>query len=252
VIRANRGQAFFVYLAYTFPHVPLFASPEFLGASPRGIYGDVVEEIDASVGRILDTLRELKLDQRTLVFFSSDNGPWLIYDQQGGSAGLLRDGKGSTWDGGMREPAIFWWPGRIRPAVVQDLGCMMDLLPTCAKLAGAQPPSDRVLDGLDISPALLGTGPSPRQTMFFYRDTKLYAVRHGPYKAHFITQPAYGKDPPEEHDPPLLYHLGHDPGEKYDLAKDHPEVIAEICRIAEEHRRAMQPGECQLDRMLDK
>ena len=185
------------------------------GRSLRGLYGDVVEEIDAGVGRILDTLCELKLERRTLVVFSSDNGPWLAFDEHGSSAGLLREGKGSTWEGGMREPALFWWPGRIKPGVVTDLGSLLDVFPTCVALAGGKLPADRVLDGADLSPALLGTGPSPRRAMFFYRDTKLYAVRHGPWKAHFITQSGYGPDKPVEHDPPLLFHLGEDPGERF-------------------------------------
>ncbi|MGQ9573927.1 MAG: sulfatase family protein [Thermoguttaceae bacterium] len=246
LIRQYRDRPFFIYLAYTFPHVPLFASPEFSGRSPRGLYGDVVEEIDASAGRIVQTLRELGLDRQTLVFFSSDNGPWLAFNEQGGSAGLLREGKGSTWEGGMRVPGIFWWPGRIRPAVVRQIGCTMDLLPTLIRLAGAKLPTDRILDGVDISPALLGTGPSPRNTMFFYRDTQLYAVRHGAFKAHLITRSGYGGEKPQTHDPPLLYNLDVDPGEKFDLARQHPEVVAQIRKIVKSHRRDMRPAASQL------
>ncbi len=251
-IRANRDRPFFVYLAHNFPHVPLFASPEFAGRSQRGLYGDVVEEIDAGVGRILDTLRELKLDRRTLVIFSSDNGPWLLFDQHGGSAGLLREGKGSTWEGGMREPALFWWPGRIKPGVVTDLGSLLDVFPTCVALAGGKLPADRVLDGVDLSPALLGTGPSPRQAMFFYRDTKLYAVRQGAWKAHFVTRSGYGPDKPAAHDPPLVFHLGEDPGEKFNVAKDHPEVIAALGKLAAEHRAGITPVPSQLEAVIGK
>jgi arylsulfatase A-like enzyme len=249
-IEANRDRPFFLYLAHNMVHVPLFASEKFQGTSLRGLYGDTVEEVDWSVGRVLDTLRELGLDGRTLVVFTSDNGPWLIFDQHGGSAGLLRDGKGCTFEGGMREPALFWWPGTIAPAVVHDLGSTLDLLPTFARLSGAKLPADLVLDGADISPALLGSGPSGRDAMFFYRGTELFAVRKGPFKAHFITQPAYGKGDPERHDPPQLYHLGHDPSEKYDVAADHPDVIAEIRRIADAHKKAMQPGEPQLEKVI--
>jgi arylsulfatase A-like enzyme len=249
-IRANREKPFFLYLANNMPHVPLFASQDFKNRSLRGLFGDVVEEIDWSVGQILDTLRELKLDEHTLVAFTSDNGPWLIFNEYGGSAGLLRDGKGSTWEGGMREPTIFWWPGKIKPGVVQEIGSTLDLLPTCAKLAGAELPQGLVLDGVDLSPVLLDTGPGPRQSMFYYRGTKLFAVRQGPYKAHFITQDAYGSPKAEEHDPPLLYHLGHDPSEKYDVAAEHPEIIAEIRKLVEAHRAAMVPGEPQLDRRI--
>ena len=252
VIRANRDRPFFLYLAHNFPHVPLFASKEFAGRSLRGLYGDVVEEIDAGVGRILETLRALELDRRTLVVFSSDNGPWLVFDQHGGSAGLLREGKGSTWEGGMREPALFWWPGRVKPGVVTDLGSLLDVLPTCVALAGGRLPADRVLDGVDLSPALLGTGPSPRQAMFFYRDTKLYAVRQGAYKAHFVTRSGYGPDKPVEHDPPLLFHLGEDPGERFNVAKDHPEVIAELRKLAAEHRAGVKPVPSQLEAVIGK
>jgi arylsulfatase A-like enzyme len=249
-IRQNKDRPFFVYLAHSMPHVPLFASGRFKGRSLRGLFGDVVEEIDWSVGQVLDTLRDLDLDDRTLVAFCSDNGPWLIFNEHGGSAGLLRDGKGSTWKGGMREPTIFRWPGTVPPRTVHDMGSTMDLLPTFAKLAGADVPGDRILDGMDISPALLGTGPSPRGLMFFYRGVQLYAVRKGPFKAHFITRPAYGAGKAEPHDPPLLYHLGHDPSEKFDVAEKHPEVIAEIRKLVEAHQAALEPGPPQLELLI--
>ena len=255
-IKGKHNKPFYCYLAHNLPHVPLFASREFQGRSRRGLFGDVVEEIDSGVGRILQTLRDLQLEQRTLVVFTSDNGPWLIFNQHGGSAGLLRGGKGSTWDGGMREPAVFWWPGTVKPGVVRQMGSTMDVFTTCIKLAGGKVPADRVIDGVDISPVLLGPvcprqiGPSPRKTMFFYRGTKLYAVRHGEFKAHFITQPAYGGGKAQGHDPPLLYHLGHDPGEKYDVAAEQPEVIAQIRKIARAHREEMKPGEPQLGKVI--
>ncbi|MFH1919645.1 MAG: sulfatase [Planctomycetota bacterium] len=251
-IRANKDGPFFVYLAHSMPHVPLFASGDFKGRSPRGLFGDVIEEIDWSVGQVLDTLRDLELDKNTLVAFTSDNGPWLIFNEHGGSAGLLRDGKGSTWEGGMREPTLFRWPGTIAAGVVTDIGSTLDLLPTCAKLAGAELPADLVLDGMDISPALLGTGKSPRDEMFFYRGVELYAVRKGPFKAHFITRPAYGGGKPEQHDPPELYHLEHDPSEKFNVAEKHPDVIAEIRKLAEAHQAAMTPGVPQLDAVIQK
>ena len=249
-IEKSRQRPFFLYLAHNMPHVPLFASDDFRGSSRRGLYGDVVEEIDWSVGRVLDTLNALNLAQRTLVVFTSDNGPWLSFRQQGGSAGLLREGKGCTFEGGMREPTIFWWPGKIAPGVVRDMGSTLDLLPTFAKLAGAKLPRDRVLDGADISPALLGTGPSGRDVMFFYRGTELYAVRKGPFKAHFITKPAYGPREARRHEPPLLYNLEHDPGEHYNVAADHAEIIDEIRQLAETHTQAMQPGEPQLEKRI--
>jgi arylsulfatase A-like enzyme len=250
LVRENRSRPFFLYLAHNMPHVPLFASEPFDGRSSRGLYGDVVEELDWSVGRVLDTLRELQLDRRTLVVFTSDNGPWLTFRQQGGSAGLLRDGKGSTWEGGMREPALFWWPGTIRPDVIREMGSTLDLLPTCAALAGVKPHADRPLDGGDLSPILRGTGPSPRNTMFYYRGTRLFAVRKGPFKAHLLTQPGYGPGKLETHDPPLLYHLGHDPGEQHDVASQYPEALAEILRQIDSHRANLLPGKPQLDHRL--
>jgi arylsulfatase A len=224
------------------PHMPLFAAPEFAGKSPRGRYGDVIEELDWSVGRVIDTLAELKLERQTLVIFSSDNGPWSLFDEQAGSAGPLRGAKGATFEGGMRVPTIFWWPGTIRPSVVTDIGATLDVLPTLATLAGVAIPKDRVLDGYDLGPVLRGSGPSPRQDVFYYRGPKLYALRHGPWKAHFFTKSEYGPDPEVAHDPPLLYHLGQDPGERYDVAARHPEVIQQLRRIAGEHAKRVEPA----------
>lgn len=246
-VRKNRERPFFLYFASTFPHVPLFASDAFRGRSPRGLYGDAVEELDGSVGQVLDTLRREGLAENTVVIFTSDNGPWLTQGDQGGSAGLLRDGKGSTWEGGMREPAIAWGPGRIRPGVTRELAGTVDLPVTFWKLAGVAPPADRVLDGMDISPVLLEGGRSPRQVVFYYRGPDLFAVRKGPFKAHFITRAAYGPDDTKKHDPPLLYNVERDPSEQFDVAKQHPEVIADIAREVERHRAGLVPGKPQLD-----
>jgi arylsulfatase A len=249
-VRANRERPFFLYLAHSMPHVPLFRSPEFEGRSARGLYGDVIEEIDAHTGRLLDVIRELDLARRTLVIFTSDNGPWASYDEQGGSAGLLRGAKGGTFEGGMRVPAIVWWPGTVSHGVVLDLGSTLDLLPTIARLAGANLPGGRTLDGYDLGPVLRGTGPGPRQTVFFYRGTSLYAVRHGSFKAHFITRSEYGGEPPVSHDPPLLYNLDEDPSERFDVAARHPDVVSAIQRIAAEHRRTVEPVESQLEERI--
>ncbi len=192
------------------------------------------------------------LDRDTLVVFTSDNGPWLIFDELGGSAGLLRGGKGGTFEGGMREPTIFWGPGLVKPGVVMEMGTTMDLLPTLCQLAGAEPPADRVLDGFDLTPTLRGTGAHPRDTVFYYRGTQIYAVRKGPYKAHFITRSEYGADAPQTHDPPLLYNLLHDPGEKYDVAGDHPDVIAAIEKVVEEHEKTIKSVPNQLEIPLAK
>jgi arylsulfatase A-like enzyme len=251
-IKRSKDRPFFLYLAHTMPHVPLFVSKDFRDKSLRGLYGDVIEQIDWGLGQILATLRQEGLAENTFVVFTSDNGPWLIFNEHGGSAGLLREGKGCTFEGGMREPCVMWWPGKIKPRVVTDMGCTMDLFTTFLTLAGAEVPSDRVIDGLDLSPVLFGAGPSPRKVMFYYRGAKLYAVRKGPYKAHFITKPAYGKGEAVEHDPPLLYHLAHDPSEKYNVAKNHPDIIADIRKEVEQHRKTLVPGEDQLAKRIGK
>ena len=251
-VRKSKNKPFFLYLAHNLPHVPLFVSQKFRNKSLRGLYGDVIEEIDYGVGQILSTLRREGLAENTFVIFTSDNGPWLIFNEHGGSAGLLREGKGCTFEGGMREPCIMWWPGKIKPAVVNDMGSTMDIYTTVLTLAGAKVPTDRVVDGLDLSPALFGTGPSPRKNMFYYRGAKLYAARKGSYKAHFITKPAYGKGKDEYHDPPLLYNLEHDPSEKYDIAKDNPEVITEIRKEVALHLARLKLGEDQLAKRIEK
>jgi arylsulfatase A-like enzyme len=249
-ITRNRNRPFFLYVAHSMPHMPLFPSAEFEGKSLRGRYGDVIEEIDWNVGRLLDTLRQQQLDRQTLVVFTTDNGPWSVYDEQGGSAGVLRGAKGGTFEGGMRVPAIFWWPGTIPSGVVTDMGSTLDLLPTFVRIAGVEAPRDRELDGYVLDNALRGTGRSPRQTMIFYRGAEVYAVRHGSFKAHFFTKSEYGSDPVVAHQPPLLYNLDHDPSEKFDVAKQHPEKVAEIERIAAAHRQAVKPAPTQLERRI--
>jgi arylsulfatase A-like enzyme len=247
-IRQNRDRPFFLYLPHNFPHVPLFAGEEFKGKSRRGLYGDVVEELDASVGQVLDTLRELELDKNTLVFFTSDNGPWLTKNEAGGSAGLLRGGKGSTWEGGMREPTIAWWPGTIpEGATSAELGCTTDLLATIHALVDVPLPADRVLDSLNLGPVLKGTGESPRKSLLYYRGRKLMAARLGPWKAHFMTQAGYGQREPEVHDPPLLFHLEQDPSEARNVAQDHPEVIADIHKLVSEHKSNLIVPRSQLE-----
>jgi arylsulfatase A len=246
-IREHKNQPFFVYLPHTMPHTPLFASSQYAKTSRRGLYGDVVEELDQAVGTVLQTLRAENLAENTLVLFTSDNGPWLTQGDQGGSAGLLRDGKGCTWEGGMREPALAWRPGTV-PAgsICRELASTLDLLPTLCAQAGAAPPSDRPLDGYDVTPALVG-GKSPRNEMFYYRAYDLMAVRLGPWKAHFRTQTGYGQPQPEPHSPPLLFHLEVDPGENFNVAAQHPEVLAEIAALVEKHQAGMQPAPTQIE-----
>lgn len=247
-IRTNAEQPFFLYFAHTFPHIPLFASPEFEGTSRRGLYGDVVEELDWSVGQVLQTLREQGIAEHTLVFFTSDNGPWRTVGDTGGSAGLLHDGKGTTWEGGMREPTIAWWPGQIDAGVIStSLGTTMDLLPTALTLAGAPLPQDRVLDGVDFTPVLRQEVEEVRDAVFYYRGTRLFAVRKGPWKLHFITQSAYVGDSPVTHDPPLLHQLERDPDERFNIAEQNPEVVAEILALVEEHRATISPVPSRLE-----
>jgi arylsulfatase A len=240
-IKENKNKSFFLYLAYNLPHVPLFASKEFAGKSKRGAYGDTVEEIDYSVGQILSALREGRLEENTIVVFTSDNGPWLIMNDEGGSAGLLRNGKGSTWEGGMREPCIIWSPGNIKPAIITGLGTTMDLYTTFSKIAGVEIPNDRVVDGVDLTAVLFEGKESPRNNMFYYRGDLLYAVRVGDYKAHFITQDAYGPDM-TKHDTPLLYNLNIDPSEKYDVSAANPEIIKKIKEVVKAHEEKMIKG----------
>jgi len=246
-IHEHRRVPFFLCYAHTFPHVPLFASDRFHGRSAGGLYGDVIEELDWSVGEVLKALRQAGLEKRTLVVFSSDNGPWLVMGQAGGSAGPLREGKGSTWEGGMRVPGIAWWPGKIAAGVIQhEMATTMDLYVTCARLAGAEIPSDRPIDGQDIRPLLFGEGRLDRGVFLYYRGATIYAARLGPWKAHFITRTGYGPDQPQIHDPPALYHLGRDPREQFDVAAQNPEVLARMVAAVGNHRATAQAVPSQL------
>ena len=261
-IRSAKGKPFFIYLAYSSPHIPLFRSDKFKDVSVAGIYGDVVQEIDWSAGQIMKALKDEGLAENTLVVFTSDNGPWQIFKTHGGSSGLLQGEKGGTFEGGMREPAIFWWPGTIKPKVVTDLGTTMDLLPTFCSLSDIKLPDDRVYDGYDISPVLKGSGKDPRDVVFYYRGQKVYAIRKGDYKVHFITQLEYGnrtshfytnpeiviKKTPTVQDPPLLFNVSVDPSEKLNIAAKHPEIIEEFRKIKEEHEKSVVPVENQLEK----
>ncbi|MGX1928580.1 sulfatase family protein [Flagellimonas sp. 2504JD4-2] len=246
-IKQNKNQPFFVYMAHSLPHIPLFASKDFMGTSKRGLYGDVVEEIDHGIGEILKALEDEGLADNTIVMFTSDNGPWLPFENHGGSAGLLRAGKGTTWEGGMREPAIFWGPGLVKPGLVTSLGSTMDLFATFSSMAGIEAPKDRIVDGVDLSRTLLHHDPSPRKSILYYRGTELYAARLGDYKAHFITQGAYGQFGDRmAHDTPLLYHLNHDPSEQFNIAEGNDEIIQEIQKLVQEHQSKLVPGKDQL------
>ena len=247
-IESHQDQPFFLYLPHTMPHMPLFRSEPFEGHSTAGTYGDVIEEVDSAVGRVLETLERLELAANTLVVFTSDNGPWTSFETHGGSAGPLRHGKGTTFEGGMRVPAIFWWPGTIEPGVIQDIGSAMDLFTTSITLAGGVVPADRPIDGVDISPVLFGTGMTPRDSMAYYRMGELFAFRQGPYKVHFVTEGRYGLPPARtEHDPPLLFDLRVDPGERYDISTEQPTTVAALVEAAARYEANMTIAEPLFD-----
>ena len=247
-VERHREEPFFLYLPHTMPHVPLFRSAAFEGHSTAGVYGDVIEEIDWAVGEVLDALERLDLASHTLVVFTSDNGPWTLFRTHGGSAGPLRHGKGTTFEGGMRVPGIFWWPGAIAPGVTQEIGSAMDLFTTAIALSGGTVPADRPIDGVDLSPVLFGGDPGPRAVMAYYRMGELFAFRQGPHKVHFITQGQYGL-PPErtEHDAPLLYDLRVDVGERYDVAAERPDALAAVVAAAERYQAQMTVAEPLFD-----
>ena len=226
-IERHQEQPFFLYVPYSMPHTPLFASEPFAGRSTAGLYGDVVEELDASVGRIIATLERLNLSERTLVIFTSDNGPWRSMLHHGGSAGLLKDGKGTTFEGGMRVPALFYWPGVVAPEVRHDIGSTLDVAATLRALTGEA--DARTADGYDLSATLLNGRPSPRQHIAYYRNGELQAFRSGAYKLRLISAGAYGL-PPERvvHEQPQLFDLNVDPAERFDLAEQRPEVVARL------------------------
>ena len=238
-IAAHKEKPFFLFMAHTFPHVPMFASADFKGKSRAGIYGDAVAELDWSVGQVMAALRREGVAENTLVFFTSDNGPWLVMGDQGGSAGLLRGGKGGTWEGGLRVPGLAWMPGRIRPGVSRELAHAMDLFPTVLALAGAALPEGMVMDGLDLGPVLFDRSVLPPRPFVYYRGDELFACRWGEWKAHFQTQPGYTQAGLERHDPPVLFHLGRDPSEKRDVAAAHPEVVAQLRGLVETHRNGV-------------
>jgi uncharacterized sulfatase len=208
-----------------------------------------MNEVDWSVGRILDKLEKLGIDKNTLVIFSSDNGPWLMMREHGGSSGLLTDGKGTTWEGGMRVPGIFYMPGTIQPGTITDIGSTLDVLPTIAAFTGSEAPADRILDGYDLSPVLKKKEPGPRDHFIYYRRREIYAVRKGAYKAHFITETAYQKDNQRKVlKTPLLFNLNHDPSERYDHAGDYPDIVKELKILVEDHKKSVVAVPSELDK----
>ncbi len=249
-IGRHRDRPFLVYLAHSMPHVPLHVSDARRGHSKAGLYGDVVEEIDWSLGEILRALRPLRLDRQTLVIFTSDNGPWLSYGDHAGSAAPLREGKGTSWEGGVREPFVARWLGHIPPgAVCHEPAMTIDLLPTLAHLAGADLPARRI-DGLDIWPLLSGVpgARSPHEALwFYYNQNELQALRSGRWKLTLPhTYRTLGDQPRASGGKPVKYHqvkvglelydLETDPGETHDVAAANPEVVARLQGLVETAR----------------
>lgn len=235
-ITENKSKPFFLYLAHTMPHVPLHSGKDFEGTSPRGQYGDTVEEIDWSVGQILKTLKDQGLDDNTFVVFTSDNGPWLTCKTKGGSAGPLREGKFSTYEGGMRVPCIMRWPGKLQPATTCcQLATTMDLLPTFAALAGAKTPEHKI-DGRDINQLLNApqTAKTPHEAFFYYEgagDAELAAVRDGKWKLH-INKCNEKTGQPEIQ----LFDLNEDVNEAYNLADKNPDVVKRLQKLCNDHQ----------------
>jgi arylsulfatase A-like enzyme len=235
-IRESKNKPFLCYLPHTAVHTPIHPGAAFRGKSANGRFGDWVEEVDWSVGRVLDTLRELKLAENTLVIFTSDNGPWLVKGSDAGNAGPLRGGKGSTWEGGVRVPTIAWWPGKIAAGSVCDAVVgTIDLLPTFVTLTGRQVPAEPVIDGRDISPLLFGRSKqSPREAHYYFHGWNLEAVRQGSWKLAIAPQvETMSKGTSDDAKiTPRLYNLDVEIGERTNLAEKHPEIVAKLQALA--------------------
>jgi arylsulfatase A len=240
-IRRNRSNPFLLYLAHSMPHVPVFPGDRFAGKSRRGRYGDVIEEIDWSTGQILSLVRELNIHRRTLVVYASDNGPWLQYGVDGGSAGPLRDGKGTTWEGGVRVPGIFWWPDTIPAGQTSSEVCAtIDLLPTITEMSGAKPP-ERITDGRSLLPLLKDPvgGKAPRSEHYYFNSCPfgeppaLQAVRSGPWKLKLTvgdgTLGAAG-----------LYQVQEDVAERFDRAALEPGIVEHLRDTAQKFYDGLQ------------
>lgn len=229
--KSKQGQAFFCYVAYHMPHVPIAASPRFKGKSKNGLYGDVIMELDWGVGEILKKVKELGLDENTLIAFSSDNGPWLSEGPNGGCALPLYRGKGTTWDGGQRVPMIVRWKGHIKPGQVEkSVAFMGDWFVTFANLTGGKVPTDRAIDGQNILPVLLNTGQRANQDFAYVNNMKLEAYRSGDWKLKLpepLKRGNYWQTDVPAHDT-LLINLREDIGEQVNLKDRHPEIVRMI------------------------
>lgn len=232
-ITSKQDEKFFLYLAHNMPHAPIFASPEFQGRSKNGQFGDVIEEIDWSVGQVMKALRDSGIDRKTLVIFTSDNGPWTMFGPHGGVATPLRGEKGTSWEGGFRVPTIFHWPGRIAPAVIDEMGANLDLYATFAQLTGK--PVSNSMNGFiskDLSNVLLANETSPRKRWFYPSGS--IAFRSGDYKIHTKTKirssnpDTRKREPMASHNPPLLFDLSKDISERTNIAAQHPEIVTRL------------------------
>ncbi|MDZ4860068.1 MAG: sulfatase [Candidatus Hydrogenedentes bacterium] len=240
-IQDNKDKPFFLYLPHNMPHVPLHVSEKWRGKSEGGLYGDVIECIDWSIGRVLDALKDAGIDDNTLVMFTTDNGPWLTRGEDGGYATPLRNGKGTTYEGGVRVPCIARWPNHIPPGTVcREMAANFDLYATFARLAGIEVPADRVIDSRDIWPLLSGEGDvtSPHDRFYYYGQNELHGVRSGAWKLRIeMRQGDSGRHiPPDAEVREALYDLSIDLGEQKDVAKDHPEIVERLRALMNEAR----------------
>jgi arylsulfatase A len=236
----KKNKPFFLYLANSMPHIPLYVSDAFKGKSDGGLYGDVIEEIDYNTGRILDHLKALGIEDNTLVVFTSDNGPWLKMKEHGGSALPLFEGKMTTFEGGHRVPCVMKWPGRIPAGSVSDeIALTMDLLPTLAAVSGADLPKGTRLDGKNIIPLLTAQAgaKSPHDYFYFVRGATVRAVRNGDWKYH--KQEVFAvKETKRKNNGPTLYNLKEDIGERKNLIDLYPEIAERLRKSLEAFTRA--------------
>ena len=233
-IKKNKDKSFFLYLAHTAPHTPLVSSKTQKGRSMRGAYGDVVEELDQSVGTILQVLKDLKIADNTFVIFTSDNGPWGWANVDGGSSGLLKGNKGSVYEGGYRVPAIAWMPGTIKKGTVSTaLASTLDLYPTLIAMTGNEISNQEELDGLNIKNTFVNNEPV-RHDIHYYRQDTLIGIRHKEWKM-YIKDPNPWNDDLTEKDMPVLFNIEHDPSEKYNVTNQHSDIVDRIVTLSEEH-----------------
>jgi len=245
----EKNKPFFLFLSHSMPHVPLFRSPDFVNKSQQGIYGDVIEEIDWSIGEILSSLKRLNVNNNTYVIFTSDNGPWLLFGDHAGSAKPLRDGKGTTFEGGMRAMTMFSGPG-IKPGIVSEIGVQTDLFTTLlslAKITNFSLPQD----SFDLTGALLKGEQSPRDFVPFYRGSELRAFRVNEHKIHFITEGAYNRPPKKQfHSTPLLINLNENIGEREDLMTNEKAITAKLIERATRFQQSFEKAPSILDRQF--